>query len=100
MKRNPDVTPRAHVKRAVRLIWLRSRERGAALRRDDYTCQGCHKRQTKAKGHEFSVEVHHCSGIDWERVIDYIIRNVLQTPEHLVTLCKECHDEEEAANGP
>lgn len=99
-KKNLDVTPRYMIKHAVRLIWMRSRERRAALKRDDYTCQACHRKQSKAKGREFAVECHHCAGIDWEQVIDYIQRNVLQSKERLVTLCPECHDREEKEANP
>ena len=92
------VTPRSIIKHALRLLWLHSRERQAALRRDGYECQGCHRKQSKAKGREFSVEVHHVQGIDdWELVIDVIYRRLLCPPEHLITLCKECHELEKEA---
>jgi 5-methylcytosine-specific restriction endonuclease McrA len=91
------ITPRSIIKHALRALWLRSRERLAALKRDQYTCQGCHRKQSKAKGREFSVEVHHVDGIeDWRAIEDYIYRHLLCDPERLVTLCKECHDQEEA----
>jgi len=86
------ITPRSIIKHSLRLLWLRSRERLAALKRDDYTCQGCGRKQSKAKGKEFSVEVHHVSGIDnWEEVVDIIQSRLLCGSEHLTTLCHECH---------
>ena len=78
----------------LRQLWLRSRERAAALKRDNYTCQVCHKKQTMAKGKEFKVQVHHIHGIDWNGVVDIIKERILQQPDNLVTMCKECHDKE------
>ena len=94
-KTMPDTTPRSQIRHALRLLWMRSRERRAALKRDDYTCQTCRRKQSKARGREFAVSVHHCDGIDdWEGVIDVIYRRLLCRPEHLVTLCVECHKKE------
>ena len=98
MKKKPS-TPRSRVRQALRQVWLRSRERAAALKRDDYSCQVCHRRQSKAKGREFSPEVHHRYGIcNWERVIDTVFEEILCDPVNLQTLCKSCH--EEAENEP
>ncbi len=71
-KRLPN-TPRSTVRAALRQLWLRSRERAAALKRDQYTCQVCGRKQSKAKGKEFDVQVHHKDGIgNWEQVIDSV----------------------------
>jgi hypothetical protein len=95
-KKLPVTTPRAQIRRALRLLWLHSRERAAALKRDNYTCQACHKKHSTAKGKEFKVEVHHCSGDSGiDAVIDYIYRQLLCDHSKLVTLCPKCHDEEE-----
>jgi len=88
-------TPRSKVRAALRQLWLRSRERQAALKRDGYTCQHCHKKQSKAKGKEFKVEVHHVHRIaGWEQVIDLIFAEILVDPKFLSTLCPTCHKEE------
>jgi len=88
-------TPRSRVRAALRRLWLRSRERAAALKRDGYTCRRCNRKQSKAKGKEFDVQVHHKQGVvNWEQVIDYVMASLLCGPEHLETLCKECHDKE------
>jgi 5-methylcytosine-specific restriction endonuclease McrA len=95
-KRLPDKTPISIIKHALRLLWLRSRERSAAIRRDNYTCQRCHKKQSKAKGREITVEVHHIQNkIDWQGIAEYLQRQLLVHPDRLVTLCPKCHDEEE-----
>jgi 5-methylcytosine-specific restriction endonuclease McrA len=88
-------TPRSRVRSALRQLWLRSRERAAAIKRDKYTCQKCNRKQSKAKGQEFAVQVHHKTGIaNWEKVIDNIFEQILCNPEHLETLCEECHGED------
>jgi len=75
-------------------IWLRSRERASALKRDKYTCQRCGKKQCTAKGHEVKVEAHHKKGIKWDKIRKYIRRELLGKVENLETLCKECHKNE------
>lgn len=89
-------TSRSFIKSALRrYVWMKSKERGAALKRDKYTCQGCGRKQSKAKGKEFKVDVHHIDGIDhWAEIIDLILTNILTTPDKLVTMCKECHKKE------
>ncbi len=89
-KRKPN-TPRSQVRSALRRLWLRSRERQAALKRDKYTCQECGKKQSMAKGKEIYVEVHHLNGIKWEQIIDYIYRHLLVDPKELETECVGCH---------
>ncbi len=77
----------------MRKLWLRSRERQAALKRDGYTCQECGVKQSKAKGREVNVEVDHLDGIEWEQMIDYVYRHLLCAPGNLETVCKGCHAE-------
>ena len=90
-----DKTPRSRVKGMLRQIFLRSKERQAALKRDNYTCQKCSRKQTQKKGHEFKVQVHHKNGIDvWDEIIELIYKELLCDPDKLKTLCKDCHDEE------
>lgn len=90
-------TPDHQIRSALRKLWLRSVERSRALKRDNYTCQGCGKKQSRAKGKEFSVEVHHKDGIDrWNEITELIKGTLLQDPEKLETLCKKCHKEEGA----
>ena len=86
-------TPNSRIRAALRKLWLRSRERAAALKRDKYTCK-CGKKQCMAKGREVYVEVHHIDGIDWDGVIALIRERLLQTPDKLETMCVECHKEE------
>ena len=100
MSKKLATTPRSRVKQALRQLFLRSRERVAALKRDKYTCVSCGGKQSKAKGKEFKVEVHHREGItNWEAVIDAVFEHLLCSPEKLETLCKSCHLEKEVKNG-
>jgi len=86
-------TPRSIIKHAIRKIWLRSRERQAALKRDDYTCQRCGRKQSRAKGKEVMVHVHHTEGTQyWDKAVDSIYECILPSPDKLVTLCKGCHE--------
>lgn len=87
-------TPNSRIRAALRQLFLRSRERAAAIKRDHYTCQKCQVKQSKARGKEVAVEVHHIDGIDWEGLCNLIRERILQTPEKMVTLCKECHRKE------
>lgn len=91
MSRRKPTTPRSQVRSALRRLWLRSRERQAALKRDCYTCQECGQKQSKAKGRELSVEVDHLDGIEWENILDYIYRHLLVSPDRLETVCKADH---------
>ena len=86
-------TPNSKIKNHLRKMWLQSRERSQALKRDNYTCQSCKRKQSKAKGKEFSVEVHHINGhINWEDIILYVREHLLVDPNDLTTLCPQCHD--------
>jgi predicted HNH restriction endonuclease len=88
-------TPRSRVRAALRQLWLRSRERAAALKREGNTCQICKRKASKAKGKEFSVEVHHIDGIcNWDKLIDLVFEQLLCDPSLLEVLCKECHEKE------
>lgn len=84
-------TPRSQVRSALRRLWLRSRERAATLKRDGYKCQNCGVKQSRAKGRQVFVEVDHLEGIEWEKMIDYVYRHLLVSPNQLETVCKEHH---------
>ena len=76
----------------MRQLWLRSRERAAALKAEHYTCEECNKKQSKAKGKEVSIEVHHRDiQIEWDYLIDEVFRVLLVHPDNLQVLCPDCH---------
>ncbi len=88
-------TPLAYIRAVIRRhIWLKSRERAKVLKRDNYTCVKCHVKQTKKKGQERFVIVHHKYGINWKRILETIREEVLQDESRLITLCPKCHEEE------
>ena len=91
-KRLPH-TPKSKVTAAIRNLWLRSRERAAALKREKYCCEVCGVKQSKRKGAEQKVEVHHKKGIDWQGITALICERVFQTPDDLQVLCPKCHEE-------
>ncbi len=98
-KRLPT-TPRSKIRAALRQCWLRSRERQAAIKRDKYSCVKCHAKQSKAKGREVKVNVHHLDGIlDWDKLLDMILASGLFVgPDGLQTLCEKCHKELDERN--
>ena len=88
-------TPNSRIKSALRQLWLRSRERAAALKRDGYRCS-CGKKQSRAKGKEVYIEVHHQEGIlNWSDVYEFLRAGLLCGPEKLIVLCQECHKKAE-----
>ena len=88
-------TPNSKIKAALHKLFLQSRERGEAIKRDKYTCQCCGGKQSRAKGKEFYVEVHHKEGVkNWQKLYDAVRQYLLTDAENLETLCKECHKEQ------
>lgn len=91
MKKSP-YTPNSQIRSALRKLFLRSRERGMAIKRDIYTCQRCGVKQSKAKGKEVKVEVHHREGVEnWAELIGVVRKYLLCDPEKMQTLCEDCH---------
>jgi len=87
-------TPRSRVRAALRQVWLRSRERAAALKRETNHCERCGVKGSAAKGREVKLQVHHRDGIDWDGVIDLVFERVLVDPSGLEVLCEDCHEKE------
>ncbi len=90
-RRKPQVTSRSRIKSALRLLWLHSPERASTLKYDNYTCTNCGAKQSRKKGHEVKVEVHHTNGINWDDICDHILYWIFQSEQ--VTLCTKCHAE-------
>ena len=88
-------TPNSKIKSSLRMLFLRSRERAAALKADGYTCCVCGSKQSKAKGKEVAVEVHHNQGVcNWDVIYDVIRDQLLCDPSNMRVLCKSCHKSE------
>ena len=97
MKKLP-YTPNSAIRSALRRLFLRSRERAAALKRDKYTCRCCGVKQSRVEGREVYVEVHHKKGVlNWQHLFWFIRENLLCDPTELETRCEECHKKEEKA---
>lgn len=87
-----EPTKKGYIVRMLRQVWMKSAERYEALKRDKYTCQRCGVKQSKAKGKEQKVQVHHKHGIDnWDAVVEVIRVGILCDPRKLETLCPDCH---------
>lgn len=89
-KKQPN-TPRSKIRACLRQLWLRSRERAKSLKNTGYCCKKCGIKQTKRKGEEVSLEVHHDPPIDWNGIIDLIAERILEVNQY--PLCKKCHKE-------
>jgi len=90
-KKNPAKTPRSKVTAALRRLFLRSRERSYTLKTKSYRCECCGAKQSKAKGREVKVEVHHKHGIgNWGAIIDAVFKTILNLSD-LQILCADCH---------
>jgi len=93
-------TPSSQIRSALRRLWLRSRERSAAIKRDGYCCQICGVKQSRAKGREVYVEVHHKDGVaNWDALIEAVRKYLLCDVDGLQTVCKSCHKDIEARRG-
>jgi len=88
-------TPNSKIKSALRMLFLRSRERGAAIKRDKYTCQKCGAKQSRDAGKEVFVEVHHKEGVlNWLALYGAVRKYLLCEPSRMETLCEKCHEKE------
>ena len=90
-----EYTPNSRIRQALRVLWMRSRERAHALKNTNYCCAYCGVKQSSAKGREVKLDVHHLDGIDWSGLCDLIRERLLQTPDRLAPACKACHAIEE-----
>ena len=88
-KKTPPATVRA--RSAVRRAWMRSKERGLALKRDGYTCQSCGVKQSAAKGREVRVVVHHVDEVRWGGTLQEMAEDMFCDAGRLLTLCVACH---------
>jgi len=94
MGKRLEYTPSSQIRSALRRLFLRSRERAKRLKMDGYTCQVCGVKQSKARGKEIKVEVHHAENINWLDIIAYIRKTLLVDPEKMTTRCIPCHKKE------
>jgi predicted HNH restriction endonuclease len=86
-------TPNGKIRQALRLLWLRSRERSQALKNSGYRCVYCGVKQSTAKGREVRLDVHHKRGIKWDDICAMVRERLLQTPDDLAPCCEKCHAE-------
>lgn len=94
MAKKKESTPRSRVRSALRQVWLRSRERAAAIKRENGCCEVCGKKQSAARGREVRLEIHHQDGVALEEIIDLVFQELLCHPDRLTVLCSDCHDGE------
>ena len=90
MGKKSPYTPNSKIRASLRVMWMRSRERAAALKSTKYCCKECGVKQSMAKGREVKLQVHHDPPIDWTGIIQLIRDRLLDVPQY--PLCKPCHD--------
>ena len=101
-KERPRRTPDAPLRSWLRRIWMKCNEKAYANKREGYCCERCNVKQSRAKGREVYIEVHHKNkegNIQWDDIIDLIYERVLVHPDNLEILCKACHHEEHHGKG-
>lgn len=91
MTKKSPITTNSRIRSALRQLWMRSRERAEALKAAKYSCCKCGKKQSRAKGREVYVEVHHKRGVDWDGLFDDVRGRLIHPPEDYDVLCYECH---------
>lgn len=78
------ITPPSRIRSVLRQrIWLYSRERAEALKRDGRRCRAC--------GSKEQLEVHHLDGSGIDEIVELIYQRLLCSPDRLICLCSECH---------
>ena len=93
-KKNTRQTPDGVIRNALRRLWMMSRERSCALRRESYCCEHCGVKNSRAKGKEVRVIVHHKKLIDWKLVFAVLRDELIPDPDELICLCDDCHKAE------
>ena len=84
-------TPSSRIMNWVRRGWTQSRERAKVVKEAKYTCCQCGSKQSRAKGKEVYVQVHHVNKINREKIVKVIREEMLDVPQ--IVLCKACHAE-------
>jgi 5-methylcytosine-specific restriction endonuclease McrA len=82
-------TPASRIMSWIRRGWTQSREKHKVLKDAKYTCCQCGSKQSRAKGKEIYVEVHHVNKINREKIVEVIRKEMLDVPQ--IVLCKDCH---------
>jgi hypothetical protein len=91
-KTRKPISTNSWIKSNLRRMFLRSSEHSAAMKRTNYCCEICGTKQSKAKGREVSVHVHHIDGVDWPSLCAEVRRTLLCDPSRMRPLCKKDHD--------
>jgi hypothetical protein len=86
--RKKPVTPASVITSALRIVWLRSRERAACAKRAGGAGK---KRKCEACGEAPWDEIHHTRPADMKRIIAVIREELLPSPDKLQALCACCH---------
>jgi len=90
-KRKAKATTPGVFRSALRRLWLRSPERAEALKRTGYCCERCGVKQSKAKGHEVKIEVHHPKGVNLDKAWEESQKEMFVPADELEPLCVSCH---------
>ena len=72
-------TPNVRIKKALYMLFLRSRERNHLMKGAE--CAKC--------GSKEHLQAHHINGVNWDRIF-VVLREELLT-DNLIPLCQKCH---------
>ena len=86
-----------HIMKHLRKCFLTSKERNHVLKEAEYRCAKCNAKQSRAKGREVKLHVHHTDGIDWTGLIALIRKRLLSGK--LEVLCERHHKERHRKRG-
>ena len=93
-KERPRRTPDAPLRSWLRRIWMKCNEKAYANKREGYCCEHCGAKNSRAKGKEVRVIIHHKKLINWDKIFRVLRRELLVSPDQLTALCDDCHKAE------
>jgi len=95
MGKRSERTTNSQIRSALRMLFMKSRERAKAEKDGKYTCARCNAKKSVAKGRVVKIEVHHKNGVsNWNEMYALIREQLLCNSSELEILCKDCHSRE------
>lgn len=80
-------TKKAKIIAVLRRMFWYSKERAAALKRDQYICKICSAKKIDG----VKLNVHHVRNVDFDKIVKLIRKELLCDHVNLITMCNSCH---------